>query len=227
MTRGRPGIRARQGQRSRSRASLSLTARPGIGRTLALVAVLGLAVSGCASVPAPTPTVGPTASVTAPATPTPAPTPRGSVPPVVLDPALLAILPAKVGGVSVESEPDAFTDALDDPAFVDNVQAAVFATVVSGSDLASGVVARLRPGVFSDAFFRDWRDTYDAGACEPAGGVTGNAEAQLGGRTVYLATCSGGLNVYHAYLPQRGVLVSLFSLGDQRFGEQLMTGLRP
>lgn len=200
-----------------------MTRRP----ALALVVTVALAVAGCGSPPAQTSTLLSAPSVAPPVTPTPAPTPRGSVLPVVLDPSLLSILPATVGGARVEAEPQSFTDALADPSFVANVQAAVFAVVVSGTNLSSGVVARLRSGVFSDAFFRDWRDTYNAGACEPAGGVTGNAEVQLGGRTVYIASCSGGLNVYHAYLTDRGVLVSLFSLGDQRFGEQLMTGLRP
>lgn len=119
------------------------------------------------------------------------------------------------------------TDALSDPDFAANVQAAVFATVVAADDLASGVVARLRPGVYSDGFFRDWRDTYDKGACGQAGGVVGNAEAQLGGRTVFITSCAGGLLVYHAYVAERDVVVSLFSVGARRFGEQLMEGLRP
>ncbi len=49
----------------------------------------------------------------------------------------------------------------------------------------------------------------------------------MGGRTVYVTSCAGGLLVYHAYLPDRGVVISLFSLGDRRFGEQLMSDLRP
>jgi hypothetical protein len=57
--------------------------------------------------------------------------------------------------------------------------------------------------------------------------VLGNAEAQLGGRTTYITSCAGGLLVYHAYLEGQGVVVSLFSLGDRRFGEQIMKGLRP
>ena len=57
--------------------------------------------------------------------------------------------------------------------------------------------------------------------------MVGNAEAELGGRTVYIASCAGGLLVYHAWLDQSGVLVSMFSLGERRFGEQLMSGLQP
>jgi hypothetical protein len=145
----------------------------------------------------------------------------------VEDPSLLAILPASIGGAPVTSEPSSYADAVADPAFVVNVEAAAFAVVVDGSDLASGIVARLRPGVFSDTFFRDWRDTYDRGACASAGGVNGNAQAPLGGRTVYITSCLGDLRVYHAWLGPRGVLISLFSTGSRRFGEQLMAGLRP
>jgi hypothetical protein len=146
---------------------------------------------------------------------------------VALDASLLAILPPEVDGVAVVAEPDAFAAAAADPDFVRNVESAAFALAVDGSDLASGVIARLRPGRYSDALFRDWRDTYDAGACSRAGGVAGTAETQLGGRTVHIANCAGGLLVYHAYLPERDAIVSMFSLGDRRFGEKLMSGLRP
>ena len=154
-------------------------------------------------------------------------TTRGSQPVPVLDPALLSILPASVSGIPVAAEPGSFADAVADPAFVANVASAAFATVVDGNDLASGVVANLRPGVYSDGFFRDWRDTYDAGACASSGGVAGNAQASLGGRIVYISNCSGALLVYHVWLPERGVLISLFSVGSRRFGEQVMAGLRP
>jgi hypothetical protein len=146
---------------------------------------------------------------------------------VALDESLLGVLPADLGGVAVTPEPDAFAQAAADPDFARNVESAAFAVAVDAEDLASGVVAQLRPGVFNEAVFRDWRDTYNEGACAQAGGVARNAQAELGGRTVYIATCAGGLRVYHAYLPERDVIVSLFSLGERRFGEQLMAGLRP
>ncbi len=129
--------------------------------------------------------------------------------------------------LAIRLEPDALTTALADPDFARNVEAAAFAVAVDAGDLASGVVARLRPGVYTEELFRDWRDTYNAGACGQAGGVAGNAQANLGGRTVYIGTCAGDLRVYHAYLPERGVIVSLLSVGPRRFGEQLMGGLRP
>jgi hypothetical protein len=163
----------------------------------------------------------------APAGPSDDPGATAAAPTVSFDEALLRFLPPDIGGVMVVAEPDAFAQAAADPDFARNVEAAAFAVAVDGDDLASGVVAQLRPGVYDEALFRDWRDTYNEGACGQAGGVAGNAQAELGGRTVYIATCAGGLRVYHAYLPERDVIVSLFSLGDRRFGEQLMGGLRP
>jgi hypothetical protein len=143
------------------------------------------------------------------------------------DPSLLGVLPATVGGVPVILEHQSFVDAVADPAFASNTASAAFGVAVSGSDLVSGVVARLVPGRYSEAFFRDWRDTYDAGACAQSGGVAGNAQTTLGGRTVYIGTCAGGLRTYHAWVPSRGAIVSLFSVGDARLGEQAMSGIRP
>ena len=125
------------------------------------------------------------------------------------------------------SEPDAFATAAKDPDFAANVDSAAFAIAVDANDITSGVVAHLRPGRYSEALFRDWRDSYNEGTCAQSGGVAGNAQAELGGRLVYVTTCGNGLRTYHAYLGQRDVIVSLFSLGDRHFGEQLMSGLRP
>ena len=75
---------------------------------------------------------------------------------VVMDPALLQILPAAIGTATVSIEPDSFAEAVQDPSFVANVDSAAFAVVTEGEDLASGVVAHLRPDVYSDAFFRSF-----------------------------------------------------------------------
>jgi hypothetical protein len=178
-----------------------------------------------------------------PATATPAPSPATAFPSltptslaptlampsgatVTLDHGLLAILPATVGGVPVNEEAESLTEAVKDSGFVASVDRAVFALAVSGNDLASGVVAHLRPGVWSDKFFADWRATYDEGACSQAGGALAHSQTTAAGRTVYVTTCAGGLRVYHAYLQASGVVVSLFSLGDKRFGDQIMSQLR-
>ena len=203
-----------------------------------LVATLALVVAACGPAPVGT-TTPPVASPVATPSPTPGSTPDRTDAPgssatpespgsgVTEDASLLAVIPADVDGVAVQQETLAFADAASDPSFVANVEAAAFFVAVDASDLASGVVARLRPGVFSDGFFRDWRDSYNEGACAQAGGVAGNAEAELGGRTAYITSCAGGLLAYHAYVDERGVIVSLISVGERRLGEQLVDGIRP
>lgn len=193
--------------------------------TIALLSLAACSPTGTATpAPLPTPIHSPLPTLD-PSTPvTPEPTPPADV---REDEALLGILPAEVDGVPVLPEPASFADAVTFPDFVANVEAAAFAIAVRDPDLASGVVARLRPGVFNDAFYRDWRDSYDEGACSQAGGVGGRAEVQLGGRTVHITTCGGGLLVYHAHLPERDVVVSVFSVGERRLGEGLMAELRP
>ena len=151
--------------------------------------------------------------------------PSGSV--AVEDPSLLEALPATVAGQPVTLESIAFEEALGDPAFASNVESAALAVVVSGEDLASAVVARPNEGVFTDAWFRDWRDSYDRGACSQAGGVAATTETEVDGRTLYVGTCAGGLHTYHMWLPRRQALVSAFGVGENRFGEQLMAGIRP
>lgn len=178
----------------------------------------------------PTPTIARTESV-GPGLPTDGPVASapGTAPPgvAVEDPSLIAVLPASVAGQPVVLESQAFVDAIGDPAFAANVEAAAFGVVVAGNDLSSAMVARPVPGTWSEAWFRDWRESYDEGACGQAGGVAGNAEAVLGGRTVFIGTCAGGLRTYHAWLEGRGLLVSAFSVGEGRYGERLMAGLRP
>jgi hypothetical protein len=172
------------------------------------------------------------AVIAAPGSPSGAPTAStpavsGAPGPItVLDPSLLAILPASVGGAIVTEEPASFAEAIRDASFVANVDRAAFAVVVDGTDLASGVVAHLRPNVFSAAFFNDWRATYDEGACAQAGGIVAHAETTTGGRTIYVTTCVGSLRVYHAYVASREVIVSLFSVGTRLFGDQVMAALR-
>lgn len=168
------------------------------------------------------PTAAPVA--TAPTASGGAPTPAGAV---VEDPALLAVLPPDVGGVAVAHEPEGFADAAGDRDFAANVEAAAFAFAADGDNLVSAVVARLKPGVYTDAFFREWRDSYNDGACAQAGGLVGNAETQSGDQTVYIGSCAGGLRTYHAWVASRGVIVSASALGDARFGELLLAGLRP
>jgi hypothetical protein len=146
---------------------------------------------------------------------------------VPIDPTLLEILPATVAGLPVTAVPD--PSGTDDPGLIDSVERMAQALVVDpASDaftFASVIV--LRPGVFDDEFFRSWRDSFDEGACSQAGGVTGHAQATIGGRTAYIGRCDGGVLTYHVRLDDRDAIVSVSALGDSRLGEQLLAGLRP
>ena len=215
-------------------------------RPVGLAAAALLVAAACgATAPTPSPTPLPRAPSSAPSSiaaqtpaaeasgsPAAAPASPASPSPVdsdtaVRDDSLLSILPPDVEGAPVTVEEASFDDAARDPAFAEHVARAAFGIVTTPTDLASGVVAQLRPDLLDGAFLADWRETYNEGACSQAGGVATNAETNLGGRTVYIATCGGGLTVYHAAIPERDVIVSLFSIGEGRFGEQLMRGLRP
>ena len=143
-----------------------------------------------------------------------------------LDPSLMALLPTAVAGVAVTLEPQSLAEAVADQAFVASVDRAAFPIAVSGSDLVSGVVAHIRAGVYSDKMFTDWRASYDEGACASSAGVVAHAQQTIGGRTTYVTTCGGGLRVYQAYIPSKGVIVSLFSTGPADLGGQLMGELQ-
>ena len=211
-----------------------------VGRPASLVVLVAIVLAACApsatlgtpaAAPSTTPAERATETASSASTPTPSSTPAASGSAasgsVVRDDSLLGVLPADIDGNAVTAEEQSFAEAAADPAFAEHVTRAAFAVVSSPNDLASGVVAEVRPGLLDDAFFTDWRETYNEGACSQAGGVKTTAETQLGGRTVWITTCGGGLVVYHAQIPDRNLVVSLFSLGEGRYGERLMRDLRP
>lgn len=205
------------------------------GTAAALVIVT--AIAGCGPTgPTPAPSLDAPASVTTAPPSVPSATPPTFAPATpsgagsastVEDRALLDVLPPAIDGNELIVEDGALEVATQDPDFAASIAAAAFGTYVAGNDLASALVARPVEGAYSDAWFRDWRATYDAGTCDQAGGLVATAETELGGRTVYAGTCAGGLHTYHAWIDGRGLLVSAFSIGEHQFGEQLMVGLRP
>lgn len=182
---------------------------------------------------APTPAASPSAAV---ATGTPTATPaRTAAPPtfgvIEVEGSLLDLLPANVDGVPLTPDPQTAAQLALDPDLADVLAsvaiAAVFGPIATDAtgDYAVATVARLRPDVFSDAFFRDWRDSFDAAVCDQAGGVAGHAESVIGGHPVWIGTCAGGVHTYHATLGDGEVIVSLQSAGDRRYGEQVVAGL--
>jgi hypothetical protein len=160
--------------------------------------------------------------------PPPGPTPPDETTPLVLDSTLLAFLPSTVGGVPVTESVDEATQALTDPTLpkIATAMDAGVAVDAGHGNLVYAWVVRLRTDRFTDAIYRQWRDSYDEGACAGAGGVVGTAEATIDDRTVYITTCTGGLRTYHVWLEKSGVLISASSIGEDRFGELLMDNLQ-
>lgn len=194
----------------------------------ALFALLVVALTGCIPprpsptppppTPRPTPTLAPTASAPASAA-------------VVVDPSLLDLIPDTVSGVPVQEDEATAADIAGEGSIAPFVSALAVAAAFGPPpteavpDYVVVTVARLKPGLFGDLFFRGWRDTFDAAVCEQAGGVDGHAQAEIGGRQTFIGTCAGGVHTYHVYLADQDVIVSLQGAGDGRFGERVVEGL--
>ena len=148
---------------------------------------------------------------------------------IAVDESLLGYLPATVGSIAVVYSPDATQSVLNDAALARSASAIAYGLAIdpATNDFVIAAAARLRDGVFSDAFYRDWRSTYDRGACAQAGGVAGNAETTIGGRVVHIGTCRGGAHTYHVFLELPRVMILATSVGSKQFGEQLLGQLRP
>ena len=164
------------------------------------------------------------------ATPTPEPT---GAPAIAVDATLLDLLPSTVAGVPLTADPQTAAESATDPTLAASLRsiaiAAAFGPQASGDlgDYAVATVAKLRPGVFGDGWFRDWRDSFDAGVCGQAGGVSGHAQATIDGRPVFIGTCAGGVHTWNVYLPREDVVVSTQGVGDGRYGEQVIDGTTP
>jgi hypothetical protein len=200
---------------------------------IAIAAVVGGCTGDLVANPTPGPAssaVGGTATAGPPTSfgPPPSPTPPDETTPLTLDGALLEYLPTEVAGITLSEDLDIASEALGDPTLpriATAVDAAVAVDAANGN-LVSAWVLRLRAGVFTDADYRQWRDSYDDGACAAAGGVVGRAEATIADRQAYVTSCVAGLHTYHVWLQEQGILISASSIGDGRFGEKLLEGLR-
>lgn len=196
------------------------------------LAIALLIVAGCgttqppSSVLSPSPLVAPSASAMSTAWAI-----AGSPPTVRVDQGLLDALPPEVDGVAAQPDPGTAAEVAGNAALQAQVDAIAIAIYVapdaSGStgDYAVATVVHLRPGVFSDTFYRDWRDTFDAGVCEQAGGVSTRAETTIAERRVFIGTCVDGVRTYHVHLADDDVLVSIQALGEGRLGERIVAGL--
>lgn len=203
-------------------------------RHLICAIAIGSVLAACgATVESAPPSVPGSASVTAPTVTAtafngPTPTPDAGTA-VAIDPSLLRILPASVDGFPVVESPETEAAFLDDPLLklLASAVAAGLAVEPTSGEFVYAVVVRLLPDAMDDAVFRDWRDSFDDGACSQADGVAGHAETRIGGRTVYIGTCTGGLRTYHVWLENRDVLISASAVGERRLGERLVENLRP
>ena len=212
-------------------------------RAAGLVLAAAISILGCGPSAAATRTAGATA-LTAPSGSTSTPTEAGSSPAaatqapsgsaasgVTVDAELLRVLPSRVEGVALEPDPATAAQIAADPTLAGSAQAIAVALAIrpgtsSGDDLAIASVIRLRPDVFSEAWFRAWRSSYDQGACKVAGGLEGApATTTLAGRTVYVGTCAGDARTYHVHLADPSLIVSITAAGPARFGELVVAGL--
>lgn len=209
------------------------------------LALLVVVVAACSpGQPTPPPTRQPSTAVDSPSGPSASPSAAipssasplasPSLPPgVTVDPGLLEVLPAEIDGVALEPDPATAAEVGSDPLLADSVLSLAVAVAVApgdgtssaANDLAVASVIRLRPDVFDEAFYQEWRDTYNEAACEVADGVESEDETELDGRQVYVATCVGGARTYHTYLVDQGFIVSVTATGEDLFGERIMAGL--
>lgn len=188
-----------------------------------LALLLGLTLLACG----PSTTRSPAASTAGPTAPRAGCVNGESPAPIVIDRTLLEVLPASVDGILIEPSPDGEAAGLGDACLARIAGSFASGFAADLEDFVYVVVANLRPNVRFDTVFPDWRDTFDEGACSQAGGVSDHAETGIGGRTVYIGTCAGGLRTYHAWLEDRGVLISASAVGERRLGELLVESLRP
>jgi hypothetical protein len=234
-----PPATGRPTHAEQARRTFRTAARTSLGISLALSTVL----AGCSLMAAASPSVAPretqasspagatdgsTAEPPASFGPPPSPTAPDDTAPLSIDPSLLAFLPEAIDGRPVAPDPDEAAIALGNRS-LDDLATAV--NVAVGVDTATGnlvyaLVVRLKPGALTDDAFRQWRDSFDEGACRTDGGIVGRAQAEIGGRNAYVTSCVAAYRSYHVLLDDQDVLVSAWSFGEGRFGEKLISGIR-
>ena len=148
--------------------------------------------------------------------------------PIVIDPALLAILPREVDSLPLTETEDADSNALADDVLptISTAAVGVEAGDSKTGDVVTGFVIRLKPEAFNDSVFRDWRDSYDSGLCGGQDQVVGTAEQKIGDNTVFIGSCTNGLHTYHVWIHDKGLLISLTSYGQKQLAVVLLENLR-
>jgi len=149
---------------------------------------------------------------------------------VAVDPTLLSRVPAAIAGIPLTYDPVTTASVAADPTLGHEASGLAMAIAVApasstSTDLAIVSVIRLRDASASEAWFRAYRDSYDAASCATAGGVSGNAQATMHDRTVFIGSCAGGAFTYHVWLPDGPLIVSATSVGPLRLGEKVMESI--
>ena len=217
----------------------------------ALLALGSFTVAACGSNTSPSPRVlpDPTASpsvaspATSAATPSASPSsPAGSAgspgdsSAIRVDTSLLSFLPIGGNGLIQTVDPDTTAQIAQDPALRANASALIIATYLPAPTSASAApaedvavvsVIRLRDPNADEAWFRDWRDSYDAAVCANAGGVSRNAQTDIGTHTVFVGSCAGGSFTYHTRLADGAIVISINSIGPANLGRTVMERLAP
>jgi hypothetical protein len=200
-----------------------------VGIRLAVLTIVALA--GCTPTAPASPTVAiptPTASAVASGPSTPSPSSVSVTASGRVDSTLLDVLPRDIDGQPLRPDDESAAAIENLPADVEALAIGLYIRAGSSTadDFAIVNVARLRSGVFEEGWFRSWRDTYDRGACEVAGGVApGSTEAEIGGHATHIESCQGGVHLYHVHLVDPDRVISITAAGDGRFGERVVAGL--
>ena len=138
-----------------------------------MLAALALAVIALGCDPAtPTPSATATRAPAGSSSPVPSGSPGSSgaaaaSPLVAIDPSLLDLLPKTIGSIPVMPSPESAAEPASDPSLAASAQSLAVALAVDQTtgNLVVASVVKLKPGVFSDEFYRDWRDSFDQGVC--------------------------------------------------------------
>ncbi len=151
----------------------------------------------------------------------------------MVDATLLDVLPADLDGIARRADAESAAEIAATPELVSDLRAIAVAIYVgplasdTAGDYAVATVVRLQDGVFDDAWFRTWRDSFDAGVCEQAGGVeAGRSEVEIGGRTVHRSTCAGGVVIHHVHLDGEDVVISVQGAGPADLGRRVVAAVK-
>jgi hypothetical protein len=200
---------------------------PRVPVSIAAAVLTVVLASACVPTPArPTPSPSAAPTPTPALTPSIAPTPSLAPGAVPVDDTLLAVLPQEVDGVRLRADPTTAAEigASGLPDEVTAIAVGLYVDLGTGGLAVANVVAL--DGAVDEAWFRGWRESYDAAACEIAGGLeAGRAEADIGHHRTQIGTCTGGAHTYHVTLSDPDRIVSITAISTNRLGEHVIAGL--